>query len=128
MRELSKNFLFDLQSPNGLLRPVFERVRQDHTLMLAIRDGYINIYYRGGNLIKVQEQSKGSYSSFFDKNYNKMSCSIVDMNGHIVYSEQFVTGAGENVRLKIPSVTSGVYLLEILIDSTLYCEKILIRN
>lgn len=72
MRELSKNFLNDLRSPNGLLRPIFERVRQDHTLMFAIRDSYINIYYRGGNLIRVQEQSTGSYRPFFDEQYNKV--------------------------------------------------------
>ena len=72
MRELSKNFLNDLKSTNGFLRAIFERVKQDHTLMLAIRDSYVNIYYRGGNLLRVKEQSKGCYSSFFDVQYNKV--------------------------------------------------------
>jgi hypothetical protein len=71
MRELSTNFLNDLMNTNGFLQPIFERVKKDHTLMFAIRDGYINIYYRGGNLIKVQEQSKGSYRSSFHNGYNK---------------------------------------------------------
>ena len=71
MRELSKKFLNDLKSTNGFLRPVFERVKQDHTLMLAIRDSYVNIYYRGGNLLKVREQANSSYRSFFDDQYNK---------------------------------------------------------
>lgn len=71
MRELSKNFLNELKNTNGLLRLIFERVKQDHTLMLAIRDSYINIYYRGGNLLKIEEQAKGSYRSSFDTQYNK---------------------------------------------------------
>ncbi len=71
MRELTRNFLNDLKNTDGLLRLVFDRVNQDHTLMLAIRDGYINIYYRGGNLLKIEEQSNNSYKSSFDIQYNK---------------------------------------------------------
>ena len=71
MRALSPAFMKDLLDPEGLLHPILERVQQDHTLMLSIRDGYINIYYRSGNLLRVKEQPKGYYSSFFDKEYNK---------------------------------------------------------
>jgi hypothetical protein len=60
MRQLSGNFYDDLISDNGLLHPLLERLKQDHTLMPAIRGKYINIYYRGGNILKVEEQSKGS--------------------------------------------------------------------
>lgn len=63
-----------------------------------------------------------------DQNYNKMSCSIVDLNGQIIYTELLRTGIAEFVRMEIPSIVSGVYLLEIRIDFTLYCKKILIRN
>ena len=76
MRELSKDFLDDLKNTNGLLHPILERVKQDHTLMLAIRDNYINIYYRGGNLLRVNEQGKDSYQSFFDDQYNKSGKTI----------------------------------------------------
>jgi hypothetical protein len=71
MRELSKDFLNDLKSTNGLLHPILERVRQDDMLMLAIRNNYINIYYRGGNLLRVKEQGKYSYQTGFDVNYAK---------------------------------------------------------
>lgn len=67
MRELSKEFLNSLK--NGLLKPVLKRVKQDDTLMLAIRDGYINIYYRGGNLLKISEMPN-FYEFFFDKKYD----------------------------------------------------------
>ena len=67
MRELSNEFLNSLK--NGLLKPVLKRVKQDDTLMLAIRDGYINIYYRGGNLLKISEMPN-FYEFFFDKKYD----------------------------------------------------------
>ena len=40
--------------------------------MLAIRDGYINIYYRGGNLLRIAKTSgkSDSYDFFFDKKYD----------------------------------------------------------
>jgi len=71
MRELSKDFINDLKSTNGLLHPILERIRQDDTLMLAIRGNYINIYYRGGNLLRLSEQGNYSYQSSFDHQYNK---------------------------------------------------------
>lgn len=76
MRKLSDNFIDDLSNKNGLLHSILERVKQDHTLMLAIRSNYINIYYRGGNLLRIMEQRKGSYRLFFDKHYNKSGNAI----------------------------------------------------
>jgi hypothetical protein len=76
MRELSKDFLDGLKSTNGLLHPILERVRQDDTLMLAIRGNYINIYYRGGNILRVNEQGKDTYQSAFDDQYNKFGKTI----------------------------------------------------
>lgn len=69
MRGLSEKFIDYLKSKNGLLQPVLERVKKDDTLMLAIRDGYINIYYRGGNLLKISEMPN-FYEFFFDKKYD----------------------------------------------------------
>ena len=68
MRKLSDVFLNDLRV--GLLQPLLVRVKQDNTLMLAIRDGYINIYYRGGNIVRVKSKSNGRYSPAFDSQYN----------------------------------------------------------
>lgn len=70
MRELSVTFMNDLLSPKGKLNPILLRVKYDQTLMLAIRDGFINIYYRGGNILKVTETKKGAYTAFFDTRYN----------------------------------------------------------
>lgn len=68
---LSERFMEDLVQPDGLLNPILARVKKDQTLMIAIRENYINIYYRGGNLLRVTEQSAGSYRVFFDDQYNQ---------------------------------------------------------
>jgi len=60
-----------LKDEEGLLHPFLERVQQDNTLMLSIRDRYVNIYYRGGNLLRVTQNTNGTYLAFFDKRYNK---------------------------------------------------------
>jgi len=60
----------DLLKPEGLLYPIRAKIIKDQTLMLAIRDHYINIYYRGGNILKVMEHSKGFYRTSFDDQYN----------------------------------------------------------
>lgn len=71
MRELSETFVNDLLQPKGMLYPILSRVKKDHTLMLAIRDGFINIYYRGGSILRIKENRKGFYQTFFDDRYNK---------------------------------------------------------
>ena len=43
----------------ALLSPLLERVRRDRTLCLELRGGYLNVYYRGGNLLKVSEAGAG---------------------------------------------------------------------
>ena len=71
LRKLSESFMNNLMKKDGVLGPILDRVKKDDTLMLAIRDGYINIYYRGGNLLMIEEQCNNSYTSSFDKQYNK---------------------------------------------------------
>jgi hypothetical protein len=68
-RKLSDEFMIALQE-GGMLHPLLERIRKDDTLMLAIREDYINVYYRGGNIIKLEkETSPNRYAAFFDDNY-----------------------------------------------------------
>lgn len=68
-RGLSGEFLHALES--GLLLPILERVLNDGTLDLEIRDDYINLYYRGGNLSKISLNPRGGFSVGFDDNYFK---------------------------------------------------------
>jgi len=66
MRCLSRRFINNLKN-GGLLNPLLERVKQDLTLCLEIRQDYVNIYYRGGNIIRIEE--KEDYIPWFDVNY-----------------------------------------------------------
>lgn len=68
MRELSPRFFHDLK--DGMLTPILERIKKDNTLMLAIRDNYINVYYRGGSILKIEETPK-AYSVLFNSSYDK---------------------------------------------------------
>lgn len=75
MRGLSEEFMKDLKDQDGLLYLILERVKHDHTLMLAIRENCINIYYRGGNILKLTEQKEHVYNAFFAEAYNKTGLS-----------------------------------------------------
>ena len=65
-RGLEPKFLADLNK--GMLSPLLSFVKADNTLMLAIRDNYINIYYRGGSILKLT-WDKAQYIAIFDPNY-----------------------------------------------------------
>lgn len=78
MRKLSVEFMKDLIKNDGVLHPILNRVQKDHTLMLAIRENYVNIYYRGGNILKITERNRGDYQTFFDEKYNKSNLPIKD--------------------------------------------------
>ncbi|MEL7658105.1 MAG: hypothetical protein AAGU75_19600 [Bacillota bacterium] len=78
MRKLSAKFMGDLVDSDGVLYPILARVKKDHTLMLAIRENFINIYYRGGNILNLKEHNKGFYQASFDDQYNKSGLLIPD--------------------------------------------------
>ena len=73
MSGLSDKFMNDFLNPNGILKPILSRLKYDHTLMLAIRKDYVNIYYRGGNILKITELSN-SYKADFNDNYKLPTC------------------------------------------------------
>ena len=59
MRKLSTTFLNCLRS--GFLSEITECVRRDPDLNLEIRDGYINIYYKGNSLLRLAEAGSPLY-------------------------------------------------------------------
>ena len=67
-RGLSNEFMQDLLA--GFLNPLLVRVKEDDSLSLFIRNEYINIYYRGGNLLKLERKKGGRrYRVYFDPDY-----------------------------------------------------------
>lgn len=82
MKVLDQKFMDDLKNADGLLHPILERVKRDHTLLLSIRGNYVNIYYRGGNILRV-EKSSDRYIAFFDDQYNKNAESALDLPRHV---------------------------------------------
>jgi hypothetical protein len=54
----------------GILFPLLERVRNDDTLSLEIRNGYVNIYYRGGRLLGLHARANDTkFATEFDERY-----------------------------------------------------------
>ncbi len=69
MRHIDQRFIKDLLC--GELQYFFEKVKSNRdTLSLEVRDGYINIYYKGGNLLRIRQQ-KTKYTFEFDAQYCK---------------------------------------------------------
>lgn len=67
MRYINERFTYDLL--NGCLSFFGEKVKNNRDILsLEIRDGYINIYYKGGSLLKIT-QKKNGYSFKFDAKY-----------------------------------------------------------
>ena len=56
-----------------------DKVQKDHTLFLAIRKNYINIYYRGGNILRLSELRNNYYLAEFDVNYGIFGQEVPDM-------------------------------------------------
>lgn len=57
----------ELFKKGGKLFDLIEIVRNDEDLVLEIRNDYFNIYYKGGNMLKVGPK----YDFQFDHNYFK---------------------------------------------------------
>ena len=74
VRKISDDFIRDLKDRDGELNWIYKKVKAPESeYSLEIREGYINIYYRGGSLLKITEKNakkKGHYYKFkFDKKY-----------------------------------------------------------
>lgn len=61
---------FESQLKSGILLPLLDRVQNDDTLSLEIRNGYVDIYYRGGRLLGIHGQAKDTkFLTQFDERY-----------------------------------------------------------
>jgi len=69
MRKLERRFISALKE--GCLAELTAMVKSDASLCLELRGDYINVYYRGGNLMELRKngQSANEYIASFDTNY-----------------------------------------------------------
>ncbi|MBI4712344.1 MAG: hypothetical protein HY762_03440 [Planctomycetes bacterium] len=74
MRQLDEKFMDTLT--NGFLKDILKYVQSDNTLDLEIRENYLNIYYRGGNILDVRKNQKDEYEFSFNFKYLKSSSSL----------------------------------------------------
>lgn len=65
-RGVNEDFIADLK--DGALRSILSSVLRDETLCLETRERYINIYYRGGSMLRIDQKHNG-YSFSFDPKY-----------------------------------------------------------
>lgn len=66
-RIISDIFIKELKT--GVLMEVLKAVKNDNTLDFEIRKNFINIYYRGGSLMKIEEKTPAIYEFFFNRKY-----------------------------------------------------------
>ena len=89
MRHIDESFINDLLC--GDLQYFFDKVKSNRdTLSLEIRDGYINIYYKGGNLLRIRQQ-KTKYIFEFDAQYCKNKendANFALLNDHGIYDAE----------------------------------------
>ena len=68
MRSIDSTFINDLLT--GELAPFLTAVKNDRArLSLEIRGGYVNIYYKGGNLLRITQHKRKGYEFSFDAKY-----------------------------------------------------------
>lgn len=82
-RGLSEDFLNEFKT--GTLKPILEYVLNDQTLDFQIRADYVNIYYRGGNILKISKSSSTPAKIIFefDNKYQKAIDSIIKGIGQV---------------------------------------------
>jgi len=66
MRGLDHGFIEGFLS--GDLYPILKTVNANNNLQMEVRGNYVNIYYKGGNALKISKTSR-SYSYEFDEKY-----------------------------------------------------------
>lgn len=105
MRELSSYFITELQK--GKLAPLLDKVKKDSDLDLQIREGYINIYFKGNNLLKLKEDLSFEIDKKFTDCKEDISFSTEDS------CRDFITNKLPQIKEKIIDVKSIKNTLEI---------------
>jgi len=68
MRQLSEVFVNKLK---GEWKPLLDYILSDSELDMQIRDNYINVYYKGGNILKINPTNFNFDEFYFYKDCDK---------------------------------------------------------
>lgn len=68
-RALEDSTFFNDFLNGGELSPLLGLVKKDHTLDMELRGGYVEIYYRGGLLYKIENKGNSNYEITYTKEY-----------------------------------------------------------
>ena len=68
-RALEDSTFFNDFLNGGVLSPLLGLVKKDHTLDMELRGGYVEIYYRGGLLYKIENKGNSNYEITYTKEY-----------------------------------------------------------
>ncbi len=67
MRALSRTFMDELQ--HGFLSPLRQQVIEDKDLDLQIRNNYLNVYYKGNAVLRLEETCDGRFTVDIDEKF-----------------------------------------------------------
>lgn len=82
MRQLSDTFLNELT--NGKLAALLEYIQSDSELDLQIRDGYINIYYKGGNILKINSPRSFHIDKMYFNDFSVLNSTEAKKNPELI--------------------------------------------
>lgn len=115
MRGLSCEFIDDLTC--GILSPLLEAVHRDRDLILEIREGYLNVYFRGHSLLRLAQNGRSYPFSLHEKFMVKALCGLSRFSSQDD-AKQFVRALPE-VKARVLALRESANEIE--------CEQMLMR-